>query len=170
MFVAEEQRLDLSFAAARTALAALTSGGSLLDTSKSAYGDGATGLVRVGPLGPVAVLSRLVEVRFRELPERHDCAGLALRWEAIGPAGALFPVLDADITVTPDGERATTLRLAGVYRPPLGQVGAGIDQAVLHRVAEATIRSFVDALADAITRTAGPATPKLDAPFLPSPP
>jgi hypothetical protein len=45
---------------------------------------------------------------------RSGCAGKL-------PARAgLFPALDADITLTPAGEDATVLRLAGAYRPPLG--------------------------------------------------
>ena len=47
-------------------------------------------------------------------------AGLALRWEATGAGGRLFPVLDADLTLAPDGE-GTVLPLAGSYRPPLGR-------------------------------------------------
>jgi len=39
--------------------------------------------------------------------------------------GGLFPVLDADITLTPAGEQTTRLALAGVYRPPLGRLGEG---------------------------------------------
>jgi hypothetical protein len=49
-----------------------------------------------------------------------------LRWEATGPGGRLFPALDADITLTPAGEHATLLGLAGCYRPPLGSWGRGL--------------------------------------------
>jgi hypothetical protein len=50
------------------------------------------------------------------------------------------------------------LTLTGVYRPPLGTVGAGLDQAILHRVAVATIRDFlgrVGAAISAFEQTAG---------------
>ena len=83
-------------------------------------------------------------------PEMGGPAHLALRWEAIGPSGELFPTLDADIALSPAGEHATTLTLAGVYRPAPGNLGGELDQVVLRRVAEATIHTFVNRIAEAI--------------------
>ena len=60
-----------------------------------------------------------------------------------GPGSRLFPVLDADLTLTPAAEHAALLTLAGTYRPPLGSLGAGPDRLLLHRVAEATVRGEV---------------------------
>ena len=164
MFVGDEVSLGVTFTVARARLANLTRGGSLLSVSEDAYNGGITGLVRIGPLGSAPGLSRLIQVRFRDLMERSDSAGLALRWEAIGPGGGLLHVLDADITLSPSGKQATLLTLAGVYRPPLGSLGAGLDCAILHRVAAATIRNFIHGVAAAITghaataesETAGP--------------
>jgi hypothetical protein len=86
-----------------------------------------------------------------------DCGGattVGLRWEATGAAAGLFPVLDADITLTPEGEQRTRLALAGSYRAPLGRLGAGLDKAILHRVAAATIRALLADVADALTSPA----------------
>ena len=157
MFVRDEVLLDLTFTVARARLANLARGGSLLSVSEDAYNGGITGLVRIGPLGPAPGLSRLVQVHFRDLMERNDSAGLALRWEAIGTGGGLLPVLDADITLSPSGKQATLLTLAGVYRPPLGSLGAGLDHAILHRVAAATIRNFINRVAAGITGQAATA-------------
>jgi hypothetical protein len=99
----------------------------------------------------------LVNVHFRDVAADGGPARLALRWEAIGPGGELFPTLDADIALSPAGEQATTLTLAGVYRPLPGDLGGELDQVVLRRVAEATIQMFVDRIAEAII-AAGPAT------------
>ena len=151
MFVGDEVLLDLTFTVARARLANLARGDSLLSVSQDAYNGGITGLSRIGPLGSAPGLSRLVQVRFRDLMERNDSAGLALRWEAIGPGGGLLPVLDADITLSPSGKQATLLTLTGAYRPPLGSLGAGLDRAILHRVAAATIRSFINRVAAGIT-------------------
>jgi hypothetical protein len=152
MFVGDEMQLGVGFDAAQAGLANLAQGGSLLVASAEAYGEGLSVLVRVGPLGSVWGMSRLVEVRFLDLVIRDEAAVLTLRWEAIGPGGRLLPALDADITLTPAGEHATLLRLAGAYRPPLGSVGAGIDRVLLHRVATATIGAFMNRVADAITQ------------------
>jgi hypothetical protein len=151
VFVREETRLDISFIAAREGLASLTRGRWLMSASDAAYGEGITGLTRVGPVGSVRGLSRLVQVRLQDLIVNRDSARLALRWEATGPGSSLFPALDADILLSADGEEATKLTLDGVYRPPLGSFGAGLDQAVLSRVATATVRDFVGRLAKAIT-------------------
>jgi hypothetical protein len=152
MFVGDEMQLPVGFDAAQAGLAHLAHGDSLATVCAEAYGNRLAGLARVGPLGPAPGVSRLVEVRFRDLVIRDGAAVLTLRWEAIGAGGRLFPALDADITLTPAGEHATLLRLDGAYRPPLGPLGAGIDHLILHRVAEATIRAFMSRLADAITQ------------------
>jgi hypothetical protein len=157
VFVGDEVWLDVSFAVARARLASLVCGGLLDRASAQAYSGEITGLARVGPLGPVAGLSKVVRVHVRDLGAIGDSARFALRWEAAGPGGALFPALDADITLTPAGEHSTTLTLAGVYRPPLAGVGGALDQAVMRRVARATIRAFLAQIAEAIAYPAGPA-------------
>lgn len=164
MFVREELQLKAAFLAARDRLADLARSGSLLTAAQAASSgegtsDGGTGLTRVGPLGPVRGLSRVVEVQLGELVAHDDSAQLALRWEVAGPGGGLFPALDADITLGRVDDQATTLTLTGVYRPPLGSVGAGLDQAILHRVAVATIHDFLGRVGAAISSpeaTAGP--------------
>ena len=85
-----------------------------------------------------------------------ESAALALRWEATGPGGRLFPALDADIWLAPAGEHSARLSLAGVYRPPLAAMGAGLDKAILHRVADATVRSLLARVADVLARSQEP--------------
>ena len=157
MFVAGEVLLDLSFPAAAARLANLPRGGSLTRVSEGAYGDGPTGLVRVGPLGAVPGMSKLVKVHFLEVATRDESGVLALRWEATGPGGRPFPALDADMSLTPAGEHSTRLSLAGVYRPPLAALGAGLGRAVFHRVADATVRSLLARVADVLARPPEPA-------------
>ena len=82
---------------------------------------------------------------------------LALRWQATGPGGGLFPALDADIWLTPAREHSARLSLAGVCRPPLGAPGTGMDRAVFHRVADATARSLLARVADVLARPRDPA-------------
>jgi hypothetical protein len=147
MFVGDEVRLEVSFAVARDRLRQLAEGGALLGTSEDAYDHATVSLERVGVPG----LSKLVRVQVRELAWTDQSVGLAIRWEATGPGGGLFPVLDADLTMAPDWERATILTMAGAYRPPLGIVGAALDRAILHRVASATIWAFLAQMARRIT-------------------
>lgn len=148
--MAAEVMVDLSFPVAAARLANLARSGSLTRASQGAYGDGLTGLAQVGPLGVAPGMSKLVEVHFLKVVNRGESAVLALRWEAAGPGGRLIPALDADICLTPAGVRSTRLSLAGVYRPPLGALGADLDKAVLHRVTDATARSLLARAADVL--------------------
>jgi hypothetical protein len=150
MFVREEVALDVGFPVAQERLVRLIHDGSLKTASEGAYDNGLVVLIRVGPLGDSPGVSKLVRVHFRELVVRDGRADLALRWEATGTGGALFPALDADITLTPAGDSETRLILTGAYRPPLAAIGAGLDRAILGRVASATIRSLLSRLAGAI--------------------
>lgn len=157
MFIDYEVLLEVGFDPARAGLAKLARDKALISASEDAYGEGIKDLIRVGPLGSFPGASKLVEVRFRDLARRDDGAGLAVRWEATGPGGGLFPALDADITVVPINEQTAMLRLAGSYRPPLGALGTALDAAILHRIAMATIRSFLNRIAAAIAHP--PASP-----------
>lgn len=74
---------------------------------------------------------------------------IPLAWRATGPTG-LFPVLEAELEFASLGTELTQLSLSGRYQPPLGPVGRTIDKALLSRIAEATIKDFVDRLARAI--------------------
>ncbi len=136
MFVGDEVRLDVGFAVARKRLARLGEDDALFGPSADAYGPS---LARVGP----GIVSKLVRVQVRELSWTEKSGGLALRWEATGPGGKLFPVLDADLILADFGAQGTLVALAGVYRPPLGALGQALDRAVLHRVAVATIKAFL---------------------------
>jgi hypothetical protein len=136
MFVGDEVRLDIGFAVARERLARLGESGALFAPSADAYGPG---LARVGP----GVVSKLVRVQVRDLSWTEKSGGLALRWEATGAGGKLFPVLDADLTLVDFRARGTLVALAGVYRPPMGALGQALDRAVLHRVAVATVKGFL---------------------------
>lgn len=140
MFIGAEIPLEVGFDAAQARLANLAHRGLLRRASEDAHSWGAD-QAQVGPPGALG-MSKLVQVQFRHLVTREDSAAWALRWEANGTTGALFPVLDADITLTRTGEKATVLAVAGTYRPPLGSLGGGLDRAIMHRVAEATIRAF----------------------------
>jgi hypothetical protein len=136
VFVGDEVRLDVRFAVAWERLARLGESGALFAPSADAYG---SGQVRVGPGG----VSKLVRVQARELSWTGSAGGLALRWEATGAGGGLFPVLDADLTLADLGDEGTLVKLAGVCRPPFGALGQALDRAGLHRVAVATIRVFL---------------------------
>lgn len=159
MFASHEVMLSMSFAQSRARLAALGRGGWLSGPSERAYAEGLDGLTGTGPSGAVLSASRLVRVQLLELVPREDSLVLPLRWEATGAAGQLFPVLDADLTLSPGGEERSTLTLTGAYRPPLGRADAALDRVLLGRAAAATVRSLLTQVAASLAAGQGPPGP-----------
>ena len=155
MFIGAESVVCARFEAACRRLEELARTGGLLGVSGEAHAAWDRSLARVGPAGAVPGLSRLVEVRYRDLAIRGAVATMTLRWEAVGTGGSLFPVLDADIALSHYGESQTLLALTGAYRPPLGPLGAALDRVVLRRVATTTIQHFVTLLADGLADLPG---------------
>ncbi len=150
MFVHAELPVEAGFEAAEARLAVLAHDGWLTQASAGAYDSAMTGLARVGPRGDARWMSKLVRVYARDVVTQEHKAVLTLRWEATGGSGALFPALDADITLTPAGADGSLLTLDGAYRPPLAALGASLDRAVLHRVAVPTARSLLSQIAEFI--------------------
>jgi hypothetical protein len=107
-------------------------------------------LAEVG-FGEELRISRTVAIDLAPIQRMPSKSVLPLRWKAAGAAG-LFPELDADIEIAPLGAR-TQLAVSARYVPPLGALGRAIDRAVLSRVAEATIKDFLDRVADTIVET-----------------
>ena len=71
----------------------------------------------------------------------------------VGSATILPVSWTADIEIGPLGSHRTQLSISARYRPPLGTLGQALDKALLHRVAEATIKDFLDRTGERITST-----------------
>jgi hypothetical protein len=150
MFTSQELIVEARFDAARERLARMVADGGLTGVSRGSYSGALTRSIRVGPFGETAGVSKQVQVRLIGPVRRDGIITVWLRWEATGPAGGLFPVLDADLQLRPEGPDKTRLVLNGCYRPPFGCVGSGLDRAVLHRVAAATVRALLRGIADTL--------------------
>jgi hypothetical protein len=142
MFIADSRVLGLPVHAAQPRLENLVRSGSVSSSAAAAYASGIARVIRVGPFGDVPGAAKLVRVQFTDARYHEAGMTLGMRWEALGAAGGLFPVLDADISLTSEGE-TTRLALVGSYRPPFSWLGAGLDRALLRRVAMATIRALL---------------------------
>ncbi len=146
MFVAAEGTVQARLEDAVARLRHLINHGVLRSTSQEAYEGGLWAVARVGPFGPVPGLSRLVRVLVAEPVQRGATVTMPMRWEATGAAGDLFPLLDADLTLTGEEPDQVHVRLDGSYRPPLGRAGEALDQLVMHRLAVATMKSLMTGL------------------------
>lgn len=101
-------------------------------------------------VGPSAGFAREVKLDIG-IAEIH-AYGLVypVEWTA-AEAALLFPDLTADLILSSRGHDVTELTLKGTYQPPLGTLGKLADRTVLHRVAEATVKDWMDRLAAALS-------------------
>lgn len=90
----------------------------------------------VGPITEKASGDRLA-------PVTH----IQLEWKA-HESSRLFPTMHAELLVYPLTATETQLDLSGHYEPPLGLLGNAVDAVVGHRIAEASVRRFLNDLAD----------------------
>jgi hypothetical protein len=117
-------------------------------------------LAEVG-FGETVRINRTVVVELGQAIRSGSKTVFPLRWTASGAVG-LFPSLDADLEVAPLRPGRTQLSMSARYVPPFGTVGRVIDRAVLSRVAEATLKDFLDRVADTIMGAADtPSLPQL---------
>ncbi|MDB4970209.1 MAG: hypothetical protein JWN44_5898 [Myxococcales bacterium] len=79
---------------------------------------------------------------------------LEMKWTAANNA-ALFPAMEATLSLYALAAKETHIALHGRYRPPLGLVGGALDAVVGHRVAEASVLNFLQDVAARINRELG---------------
>jgi hypothetical protein len=116
----------------------------------AAAGEGEALRLRVGPVEALPMLGKTVAVEAGMPIARGEITIVPLTWRATGTPG-LFPVLSADLEVAALDPFLTQLTLRGRYEPPLGTVGRRLDRLLMHRVAEASIRSFLRRLAESLS-------------------
>lgn len=98
------------------------------------------------------VPAKQVEIEIGRSERRAGSVIIPIKWRATG-VGAIFPVMNADIVLQPIGHTDVQVVFRGSYDPPLGGFGRLLDRAVMHRLAEASAKSFVDQLCNAVTET-----------------
>ena len=94
-------------------------------------------------------IDRTFEIAFADPIRVASRTILPVRWTA-GAPDALFPALEADLEIAPMGEELTQLSMNARFQPPRGSPGATRDRALLHRVAETTLRDFLERIATAL--------------------
>jgi hypothetical protein len=104
--------------------------------------------VGFGP--PGARLAKRVEIEFGEPIRLPSKTVLPMSWTPDG-LESLLPRLDADIELGELGPERTQLSISARYTPPLGPLGRVLDRGILHRVAEATVKDFLDRAAQILS-------------------
>jgi hypothetical protein len=96
-------------------------------------------------------VEKKVEIEFGEHTRVGGKVLVPLLWRPVS-FQRFFPVLDGDLELAPLGERQVQLSVSARYTPPFGSIGQAADRALLHRVAEATVKDFLDRAADRFAR------------------
>ena len=144
MFIRYYLELQLPFDEVERALLA-DPGSWLPGMATEAEDQGERLLVEVGfEVGDDRRVNREVEIEVGEpVSVPSTTTTLPIAWKAKRGTHA-FPQLDADIEIAALGAGRTQLSMSARYRPPLGMVGRALDRALMHRVAEATVKDFLD--------------------------
>lgn len=124
-------------------------GGRLDPLAEGAARDADELLMRIGPSWASGRLSREVRVSVGAYRERGAGLAISIKWEAVH-LPMLFPVLDGDLEFAPVGPSHCRVIMSASYVAPLGELGRRLDRALLHRVAESTVRSFLVRLAETL--------------------
>ena len=99
-----------------------------------------------------------IRISVKDVEEKVPDAGsapatrLLLEWEA-ATMPQLFPFMKADLSIYPLTSTETQLDFFGVYEPPFGAVGKTMNAIVGHRIAEASVHSFVSDVAGYLRQT-----------------
>ena len=107
-------------------------------------------LAEVG-FGETIRIEREVRVEIGPPHRSPSTTVFRLSWEAADRPG-LFPSLDAELEVAPLGASVTQLAINARYVPPFRAIGRALDRAILSRVAEATLKDFLDHVAVALSQ------------------
>jgi hypothetical protein len=120
----------------------------------AAYRHGERLSLRLTILHGMPRLGKRIEVDLADPYEGEDRLVVPMHWWAPG-ATRFFPHLDGDLEFAPLGSNTCQITLMGSYDPPLGFVGRHADVLLLHRVAEASIRSFLVSVSRNLDQPAG---------------
>jgi hypothetical protein len=92
-----------------------------------------------------------VKVEFGEPVKTSTWAVIPISWKPTF-AQKLLPEMNGKVDVAPVSKDETRLTVSGMYEPPLGRVGEELDQAVMHNVAEGTVKELAELIAERLQK------------------
>jgi hypothetical protein len=95
-----------------------------------------------------------VAVEFGDPVKTSTWAVVPVTWKATFPQ-SLFPVMTGKVDLAPVSKEETRLTVSGMYEPPLGRLGEELNEAVMHRVAEGTVKELAESIAKRLEKAAG---------------
>ena len=157
MFVYYYVHLNRPFRTVEPRLLELSNG--LVGLAAAAYREGEEIRARLKIGGGDRRIGKTVTLHPGEPSRGPVETSIPIIWEATGTPG-LFPRMEGELVVADLGEGLTQVALRGSYEPPLGVVGRALDRTLFHRVAEASVKQFLDRIALALARGANGETDK----------
>jgi hypothetical protein len=121
------------------------------DMAKHANGDGEKLLSELGFNLGKRRIGRRIKVEIGAPRAVSGLMFMPIRWESATEAG-LFPTLEGVLELAALGSARTQLGLSANYEPPLGLVGKVADRALFHRVAEVTVKDFLERISALLER------------------
>lgn len=101
-------------------------------------------------------LVKPIEVEIGSLRRLTGATLIPIRWKAASQAG-LFPALEGQLEIAPIGKATTQVGLSASYEPPFGILGKVADRALMHRIAEITVKDFLDRIGERLKQLDGAA-------------
>ena len=96
-------------------------------------------------------IRKKVEVSLEEPVRRGDWLEVPISWKPTFPK-ALFPSLLGKLMIAPLDQGRAKLTVSGIYQPPFDALGKNLDEALMHRAAEATFQDLAQSIAEEIDR------------------
>ena len=101
-------------------------------------------------------LRKQVVVEFGEPETTSNWTSIPITWKATFPR-KLFPVMTGKIELVAVGKDETRLTVSGMYEAPLGRLGKQLDEALMHNVADGTVKELAESIAARLERAVKPA-------------
>ena len=92
-----------------------------------------------------------VKVEFGEPAKTSTWAVIPISWTPTF-GEKLLPVMNGKVDVSPVSNEETRLTVSGMYEPPLGRLGEQLDEALMHNVAEGTVKELAEVIAQRLEK------------------
>ncbi|MGH7763192.1 MAG: hypothetical protein ACREOM_02090 [Candidatus Dormibacteraceae bacterium] len=112
---------------------------------------GGKNVTKVGVHVAGVPIRKKVSVEIGEPQKTPTWTAIPLTWKATFPE-RLFPEMTGKIELAPSDKEVTRLTVSGMYEPPLGSLGRQLDEALMHNVAEATVKELAESIADRLEK------------------
>lgn len=92
-----------------------------------------------------------VSIEFGEPVKTSTWAVIPISWKPTF-GRRLLPAMNGKVDLSPVSKEETRLTVSGMYQPPLGKLGEQLDEALMHNVAEGTVKELAELIAQRLEK------------------